>query len=175
MALVRKLLDKLYDVCGYIAAAFMVGIAVAIVAQILSRMWRVTLDSTEAAGFCLAAATFFGLAHTFRHGGHVRITLLTGQLSPRVRHGIEIMNCLLGTVVVGFLGWHFSLLVIQSHRFNDISPGLLAMPFWIPQLGVAIGIVVFAIALIDELVWLLSGKPPRYEMPPEVDLDNPVA
>lgn len=168
-------MNRLYDVCGYIAAGFMVGIAVAIIAQILARMRGVTLDSTEAAGFCLAAATFFGLAHTFRHGAHVRITLLTNQLPAAVRHWVEILNCLLGTVVVGFLGWHFSLLVIQSYQFNDVSPGLLAMPFWIPQLGVAIGIVVLAIALIDELLWLLSGRPQRYDTPSEVDLDNPVA
>ena len=168
-------MDRLYDMCGYIAAGFMVGIAVTIIAQIVSRLWRVTLDSTEAAGFCLAAATFFGLAHTFRRGGHVRITLLTHSLPSAVRRWVEIFNCLLGAIVVSFLAWHVSLLVIQSYRFNDISPGLLAMPFWIPQLGTALGIIVFAIALIDELIWLLSGKTHRYEMPAEVDLDNPVA
>ena len=173
--MLRKTLDRLYDACGYIAAAFMVGIALTIIAQILSRMVRITLDSTEAAGFCLAAATFFGLAHTFRRGGHVRITLLTSQLPARVRHGVEVFNCLLGAVVVSFLGWHVSALAIQSWQFNDISPGLLAMPFWIPQLGAALGIIVFAIALIDELVWLLSGRTHRYETPAEVDLDNPVA
>ena len=168
-------MDRLYDMCGYIAAGFMVGIAVTIIAQIVSRLWRVTLDSTEAAGFCLAAATFFGLAHTFRRGGHVRINLLIATLSAKARHRVEVFNCLFGTIIMCFLGWHVSLMAIQSWRFNDISPGLLAMPFWIPQLGAAAGIIVFAIALIDELIWLLSGRPHRYEAPDEVDLDNPAA
>lgn len=153
----------------------MIGIAIAIVAQIVARMRGVTLDSTEAAGLCLAASTFFGLAHTFRRGAHVRINLFLDRLPARLRHRLEIFNCLLGAIVVSFLAWHVGQLALQSYQYNDISPGLLAMPFWIPQTGVAIGVSAFAIALLDELVWLLSGGRPRYEAPDEIGLDRPVA
>ena len=173
--MIRGVLDKFYEACGYLAAAFMVGIGLAIVAQIVGRMRGITLDATEAAGLCLAASTFFGLAHTFRRGGHVRINLLIDRLPEGWRHGVEILNCLLGTVVVSFLAWHVASLALQSREFNDISPGLLAMPFWIPQTGVAIGIAALAIAFIDELIWLLAGGKPRYEAPDEVELDRPVA
>lgn len=173
--MIRGALDKFYQACGYLAAAFMIGIAVAIVLQIVSRMRGVTLDATEAAGLCLAASTFFGLAHTFRRGAHVRISLIIDRFPPRFRHGVEIVNCLLGSVVVSFLAWHVAQLALQSYEYNDISPGLLAMPFWIPQTGVAIGVIAFAIALIDELFWLLTGGRPRYEAPDEIGLDKPVA
>ncbi|PZN98857.1 MAG: TRAP transporter substrate-binding protein DctP [Hyphomicrobiales bacterium] len=173
--MLRAFLDKLYDCCGYIAAVFMISIAAAILAQILSRMRGVTLDATEMAGLCLAASTFFGLAHTFRRGSHVRIDLIVGRLPKALRHKVEIFNCLLGAVVVSFLGWHVAGLAIQSYQFNDVSPGLLALPFWIPQTGVAAGIIVFAVALIDELVWLLRGNAPHYQAPDDVGLDRPVA
>jgi TRAP-type C4-dicarboxylate transport system permease small subunit len=172
---IRKALEGFYEVCGYLAAAFMVGIGLAIVAQILARMRGVTLDGSEAAGLCLAASTFFGLAHTFRRGGHVRINLLVDRLPERWRRPVEIANCLLGTVVVSFLAWHIGSLALQSRAFNDVSPGLLAMPFWIPQTGVTIGVTALAIAFVDELIWLLGGGRPRYEAPPEVELDRPVA
>jgi TRAP-type C4-dicarboxylate transport system permease small subunit len=172
---VRDFLDKLYHYCGYISAIFLVGIAVSIVAQIICRMRGITFDATEAAGLCLAASTFFGLAHTFRRGAHVRINLLIDRLPARARHAAEILNCLLGSVVVSFLGWNVSALALQSYQFNDISPGLLAIPFWIPQTGVAIGTIVLAIAFIDELIWLLGGGKPRYEAPDEIGLDQPVA
>jgi TRAP-type C4-dicarboxylate transport system permease small subunit len=172
---IRAILDKFYEACGYVAAAFMVGIGLAIVAQITGRMRGVTLDATEAAGLCLAASTFFGLAHTFRRGGHVRINLFVDRLPERWRRGVEIVNCLLGTVVVSFLAWHVGALALQSREFNDISPGLLAMPFWIPQTGVTIGIAALAIAFVDELLWLLTGGKPRYEAPDEIALDRPVA
>lgn len=173
--MIRGLLDKFYQACGYLAAAFMIGIAVAIVAQIIARMRGVTLDATEAAGLCLAASTFFGLAHTFRRGAHVRINLIVDRLPVRFKRQVEIANCLLGAVVVSFLAWHVSQLAIQSYQYNDISPGLLAMPFWIPQTGVAVGVIAFAVALFDELVWLLAGGRPRYEAPDEIGLDKPVA
>lgn len=173
--MLRAFLDKLYLGCGYIAAAFMVGIALTIVAQMVARLRGVTLDATEAAGMCLAASTFFGLAHTFRSGSHVRINLIVDRLPQGLRQPVELFNCLLGTVVVGYLAWHVGHLALQSHEFNDVSPGLLAMPFWIPQAGVAFGIAVLAIAFVDELVWLLQGGRPRYEAPDEIALDKPVA
>ena len=83
--MIRGVLDKFYEACGYLAAAFMVGIGVSIVAQIVARMRGVTLDATEAAGLCLAASTFFGLAHTFRRGGHVRIK---GDVSSQFLSGL---------------------------------------------------------------------------------------
>ncbi len=171
----RAALDKLYDLCGYIAAVFLVGIAASIVAQIIYRLRGITFDATEAAGLCLAASTFFGLAHTFRRGAHVRINLLVDRLPQRFRQPVEILNCLIGTAVVSFLAWNVIALAIQSYQFNDVSPGLMAVPFWIPQAGVAFGITVLAIAFIDELIWLLRGGKPRYEAPDEIGIDQPVA
>ena len=61
---------------GYLAAIFLAVIALTIIAQILGRFINVTIDSTETAGFSLAALTFFGLAYTFRSGEHIRVTLI---------------------------------------------------------------------------------------------------
>ena len=173
--MLRSVLDRLYLYCGYLAAAFMVGIGLCILAQILWRVGGRTLDATEASGFCLAASIFFGLAHTLRHGAHVRINLLTSKLPARWRHGADILNALLGTAVTGFLAWNLWLLTLQSFNFRDVSPGLLAMPMWIPQSGAAIGVSALAIALLDELFWLIGGGASRCETPDEVDLDVPVA
>lgn len=173
--MVRSVLDSFYLLCGYLAAAFMVGIAGCILAQIVWRMRGLTLDATEASGFCLAAATFLGLAHTLRHGSHVRINLLTSRLPGRLRHRMNILNCLLGAVVAGYLAWNVSLLAVQSFNFHDVSPGLLAMPMWIPQTGAALGVTALAIALLDELMWLIGGRDSRCDSLEEVDLDAPVA
>jgi len=40
----------------------------------------------------------------------------------------------------------------QSHVFNDISTGNDATPLWLPQIAMALGTVVLAIAFVDELV-----------------------
>ncbi|MDR5902459.1 TRAP transporter small permease [Halomonas icarae] len=159
----RRTLDRLYDAAGYLAALFLVGILVTIVIQLVCRILGVTFEATEAAGFCMAAATFFGLAHTFRAGSHVRITLTLDRLPRHARRVVEIVNCTVAGVAVVFLSWHIIALMVQSYRFQDVSPGLLAIQFWIPQAGVALGVTLFATALLDELVSMLRGHTPSYD------------
>ncbi len=173
--MIRVVLDRLYLYSGYLSAIFLVGIAVAILAQIIGRLMGVTVDAAEAAGLCLAASTFFGLAYTFRNGAHVRIRLVVDRLPWSVRRPVEIFNCVLAGAAVCFLAYHFIQFVWQSYTFHDITPGLLAMPFWIPQFGVAAGIVFLAIAILDELVWIAMGGRPRTDSAEDAALDKPVA
>jgi len=171
----RVVLDRVYLYSGYVSALFLVGIVLSIIAQIIGRMQGKTIDATEVAGLCLAASTFFGLAHTFRRGAHVRIRLLIDRLPRSSRRPVEIFNCLLAAGAVCFLAWNMILFALQSFEFNDISPGLLAIPFWIPQAGVATGITLFAIAIIDELLWIAWGGRPRTDEAEDTSLDKPVA
>jgi TRAP-type C4-dicarboxylate transport system, small permease component len=171
----RAILDRIYLYAGYVSALFLVGIALSIIAQIGGRMMGKTIEATEVAGLCLAASTFFGLAHTFRNGAHVRIRLLINRLPWNSRRPIEILNCLLASGAVCFLAWNMILFALQSFEFNDISPGLLAIPFWIPQAGVAAGIALFAIAIIDELLWIALGGQPRTDAAEDSGLDKPAA
>src|SRR6478735_4712287 len=49
-----------------------------------------------------------------------------------------------------------------AHTFKQ---GVIAVPLWIPQLGYSGGIVILFIAFVDELVHVLRGFAPRYELP----------
>lgn len=159
--MIRRILDKLYALSGFLAGLCLIGIGVTIVIQIVARFFGKTVDSTESAGLLLAATTFFGLAHTFREGGHVRITLAIDALSVRSRRIVEVFNFSIAASAACFLAWHLIGLAFQSYRYNDVSPGLLAIPFWIPQAAAAAGVCLFAIAILDGLFWTLSGRPPR--------------
>lgn len=169
--MVGKTFAWLFNAAGSLAALFIAGIALSIVVQIACRFVGVTFDSTELAGFCLAAATFLGLAHTFHAGGHVRITLLIERLPRTMQRRAEIANCVIAGAATAILGWHALALAIQSFRFNDISPGLLAIPFWIPQAGMALGVVLLTAAILEELFSVLRGRSPRHI----ADASRPVA
>ena len=45
-----------------------------------------------------------------------------------------------------------------SHEFHDISTSSDATPLWIPQIAMAVGTVVLAIAFVDELVLELLNQ-----------------
>lgn len=160
--LARRLLDGLYLWSGYVSAVFLVAIALTIIAQIIGRFFGVAIDSTESAGFSLAASTFFGLAYTFRHDGHIRVTLLIRLASGRLGKWIELWSVGFCAAAMGYLTyWSFDL-VYFSYVFGDISPGLLAVPFWIPRSAMAIGSLILTIALIDDFIGILRGAVPSY-------------
>ena len=46
----------------------------------------------------------------------------------------------------------------QSLQFNDISTGNDATPLWIPQIAMALGTVILAVAFLDELVLEWQGR-----------------
>jgi len=160
---VRALLDKLYLLSGFLAGMFLAGIAITIVAQIVGRFVGLVVDATELAGFLMAASTFFGLAYTLKSGTHVRVTLALMGLRKPVRHIVEVVALLVGVTASAYFSYFAILFVIQSYKFGDISPGLLAIPFWIPQLSMAIGAALLTLAFVDELLILLTGGTPGYD------------
>ncbi|HET7414009.1 MAG TPA: TRAP transporter small permease [Pararhizobium sp.] len=167
----RRLLDKTYLWSGYIAAFCLASIAVSIILQVVGRFLGWVVDSTEVAGFLLAASSFFALAHTFRSGSHVRVTLLINRLTGGRRRITETFCCGAAAFMVCYLAYHSVLLVLRSYRFGDISPGLVAMPFWIPQSAMAVGLILLAVALIDEMIAVWRGATPSYTANEDVALD----
>ena len=139
------------------------AIALTIVAQICGRLVGVTIDSTETGGFSLAATTFLGLAYTFKSGTHVRVNLLIRHASGAAARIVELWCTGVGTVAIGYFAWQTVNMVYDSWRFGDLSVGLLAIPIWIPQSAMALGLVILAIAFADEFCRIAAGRIPAYE------------
>ncbi|MDB5591923.1 TRAP transporter small permease [Enterovirga sp.] len=159
-----RILDRFYSLGIVLAAVFMVLIAALTLSQVVGRMIGVVIpDAGDLAGYAMAAATFLALAHTFRSGGHIRVNLLLIHVSRRLRHALECW-CLAFLTVVGGLFAAFSIkLVMDSYAFGDVSTGMMPVPLWIPQISMALGAVLFEIAVIEELVRVIRGEEPRYE------------
>ena len=102
------------------------------------------------------------MAHAFKHGDFVRVTLLLERMGERQRRSFEIGALLIGTVATAYLAWSASLFTYESWEFNDMAQGLLALPLWIPQLSFALGSILLWVALVDELIIVLNGGLPTY-------------
>ncbi len=155
----RKLLDALYDGAAWLAALFMVALLIAVLLSIGGREFNFHVKGTDAyAGYFMAAAGFLALAHTFKRGEHIRVTLLLSALSPAWRRPMELWALACSAVLSGVLAFYAARLVWQSHAFNDISTGNDATPLWLPQLGMAIGTLILFIAFVDEFMLELQGR-----------------
>ena len=155
----RKTLDALYDGAAWLAALAMVGMLAMVLLSVLSRQLHFHVPGTDAyAGYLMAATGFLALAHTLKRGEHIRVTLLLQVLSPRARRALEVWALAAATVLASLIAFYSLRLVWQSHTFNDISTGNDATPLWLPQLSMAIGTAILAIAFVDELVLELRGR-----------------
>ena len=156
----RLFLNRFFDASGYLAGLFMIGTLLAVLSSIFGRFIpALEVHGADAyAGYCMAASAFLALASTLRRGEHIRVTLILNRLPPAARHGLDLFCHLAALAVSSTLAWFSIHLVRQSLVFNDISTGLDATPLWIPQLGMAIGTSVFAVAFAVDLVDLLAGR-----------------
>ncbi len=160
----KRLLAWFYNLCGVLAGVLMIATGGLVLASALVRPFGgVVPDANALAGFCFAAMIFLGLAPTLRNGGHIRVSLILGQVPPRARHGMELWCLTVTLLLVGYLAYWMVHLTIASWRFGDVSPGVLAVPLWIPQAAMAVGAVAMAVALLDNLMTVIRGGEPDYE------------
>ena len=155
ITLLRLVLDRLYLYSGYLAAVFLVIILLLIVAQMIAR-WSGAMipGGADYAGYCMASASFFAFAYALNNGNHIRVTLLLNTLGRFRRIG-EIWCFGIGTALAFYWTYFAIKATYWSHFLDDVSQGQDATPLWIPQLSMAIGSVVFTIALFDNFVRIL--------------------
>jgi len=159
----RRILDFLYDAAGYLAAFFVFAIFVAMIAQTVLRELSLPTGGTDDLVSWLCAGAFFlALAHSFRHGDFVRVTLLIERLGSGARRGLEVVALAIAAVFTGYLAWWAVRYVYESWQYKEMSQGVIIVPIWIPQLSFSVGALLLFIAVIDELVAVLRGAKPSY-------------
>jgi TRAP-type C4-dicarboxylate transport system permease small subunit len=165
---VRRWLDLLYDLSGALAAVCLAGIGVVMLAQAVGReMGMLLRGADDIAAWLCGASAFLGLAHTFRRGELVRVALWVGMLKGRTRWIAEVFALTVTVVFVAYAALAVSRFVFQSWEMNEINQGLLQIPIWIPQASLVVGMCIFLVAVIDELIVVLRGKKPAYQLAEE--------
>lgn len=173
----RCLLNTIYKASGVLAAACLASIGLLVLAQVVCRIINgiaksmsgeslglVVPSVAEFAAFLLVASAFLGLAYSMRHGSHIRVSLLMQKLSVQAKRKVEIFCLLTGFLLTAFCSWHVVLLVLDSWQFHEQSYGVISVSLWWVQLPMALGLVILAIALLDDLIAVLGGKGASYSL-----------
>ena len=108
LKILDKNLKKIYILSGFIAAGFLILIALFILVGISSRIFGFYIRGlAEYSGYSMAAASFFALSYTFVEGGHIRITLFLEKVgeAKKKHHGIMVFD------VRHLFFWIFSILL----------------------------------------------------------------
>ena len=156
---INKSLNNLYNFSGYIAAFFLILIAVFILTGIASRMFGFYIRGlAEYSGYSMAASSFFALSYTFYDKAHIRITLFLEKLKPLNKKLAEIWCLFVATIFSGFLAFYFTKMTYISIKFEERSEGADEILIWIPQSSVALGSIIFFICVFHHLINSVLGK-----------------
>lgn len=160
----RRALELLYRGSGLLAGFFLVAIAALTAVQIVGRELGLPASSyDDFAGFSLAATSFLGLAWTFRANEHIRMTIVLHHARGRARRALELISLACAAFLVGVFAWYGCDMTLTSYQLHDVSQGLVAVPLWIPQSGMAAGLAILFVALVDDLVCALRGGATSYD------------
>jgi len=164
----RRFLDRLYDGAGVAAAVAIAAICALMLAQAFGREAGILIRGAEdiVAWLC-AACAFLALGHTFRNGDLVRVGVFLDRLPERARWYGELTALGVTALFSVYMLWAVTRFVYDSYAFNEVAQGLIRVPIWIPQLSLVIGIAIFLVAVIDELVTVLRKQKPSYQLAEE--------
>jgi TRAP-type C4-dicarboxylate transport system permease small subunit len=173
----RRFLDGLYRLSLAAAALCLVLILLIVLIQVIFNLvdrvmqWNGAVplgllipSYAEISGYLLAAASFLALAGAFRKAAHIRVTLFLRRFSPPWRRAAEATALGLAFAVALYLAFFLGRLTWQSLSYGDLSPGLLPIPLWLPQSVMCLGVVMLAVAVLDDWLAALRGRDPAYRL-----------
>jgi TRAP-type C4-dicarboxylate transport system permease small subunit len=169
----RQFLDRVYLTAGWLSAACFVTICLMVTAQLAGRIVDgimrlagvtpygfVVEGLAEIAGYLLASASLLALGLALKSASHIRITILLGALGPRARWYFELLAIGVSLAFAAYMTGRMTLLAYDSWVYNEVSFGLVPVKLAWPQAAMALGLLVFTVALLDELfITITHGKP----------------
>ncbi len=155
----HKASDRLYNYAGYASAACIFLIFATTMVQMVTRYLGINLNGLSSyAGYFMAASTFLGLPYALMHGSHIRIETISKLLGPK-RFYLDLFAFGVGMLIAIWFARYACSMVYTTLILNDVSTDMDATPLWIPQATMAIGVGLFAIAMVDNfLTLLLTGE-----------------
>ena len=159
----RAGLDAVYMAAAVLGAVCVALICVLMVFQSLGREFGLNTGATnDIVSWLCAAAAFFTMAHAFKHGDFVRVTLLLETVKPKTRRAMELVSLFIALLAVAYLAWWACRFTYQSYEFKELAQGLLPLPIWIPQSSFALGSLLLLVAVLDEFVIVVRGGVPSF-------------
>jgi TRAP-type C4-dicarboxylate transport system permease small subunit len=104
----------------------------------------------EIASFLQVLVIFWGLAHTWEVGGHIRVDLVTSHLPGGVQAGLRVVTLAVGVAFLAIVSWVTGLSALTAYRYGRVSTVML-YPIWIPMALIPTGLGLMTLAMLVTL------------------------
>jgi TRAP-type C4-dicarboxylate transport system permease small subunit len=163
-----RALDRVYAASGAAAALFLAAIAAIVLTQIAARLLGAkVVGADDFAAWSMAAAAFLALPQALMKDDHIRVSVVVQRLPAAAARAVDLAAEIIGFALSAWAAWSVVGFVATSYELHDVSQGELGAPLWIPQLSMAAGFFLLAVAFAERLVRLLSGARVAAALPDE--------
>ncbi|MCE7030025.1 TRAP transporter small permease subunit [Jiella avicenniae] len=117
----------------------------------------------EFVGYGVAACTFMALGYSLEHGNLIRVNLLLARLDGVGRRVVEAGCAALTLGLTSIFIWFFWIRVARNVARGTTSSSIAAVPMWIPEGFVLLGLCVFWLQVFAYFLRQVFDTPPPVE------------
>lgn len=139
---------------GFISSIATFGMMVLVVCNVCSRylLNRPITGTLEITESLLVVVIFLAVGITQYEGGHIRVTLLTRRMSPRMAHAANVLCMLCGALFFAWCAyatWYFAM---QSYSFDEHEWGSIVFPLYPIKFVIFAGMVMLAFQFLLDAI-----------------------
>ncbi|MBJ3775746.1 TRAP transporter small permease [Acuticoccus mangrovi] len=152
--MLKRILDGIFGVAAAIGDIAVAGMVIVMFSEIVMRQgFNTSLRvADEVSGYLLVSATFFGLSAAIRRGALFRFENVVTALPLGLKRIYERFLYLLAFGVGAVLFWRLYIYTARSFTRGVVSEGYYAIPVWLVQIAMPLGLAVMLLAILERLV-----------------------
>lgn len=155
-------MNRLYRCCGALSALLLLAMFVLIMSNVALRAFGFYINgASEYSGYLMAASFFLSLPYAMSTGRHLKVDLIEDMLPRPLKRLIPIWAAFAGSLAVAYWFYYSVRMTWFSYVFGERSEGSDALPLWIPQLFLALGLGLFLASLVHKFISALVQKEQR--------------
>jgi len=153
-----KVIDKLSEVSLKFSALLMLVVIVTTWYQVFARLSHIsTKGIVELGGYLLTWLSFLGIAYGLRKGRHIRVDIIYEHVSKKIQTIFLIIGNSICVVFSLIITWEGIKLIRMFYEIKEYSL-ILRIPLYIVYIAMPIGMILFAVEAIREIVLTVQKK-----------------
>lgn len=155
-----RILDRIEGALAAVAIVLLVVVTLSVCLEVVMRygfnaplVWVV-----ETGEYALLYITFLGTAWALRNGGHVRVDIILGLFSQRMRRVFGVISSGLGIVISLVLTIWGVVVTWDKFASSAYKPTVVEFPTWIVVIIIPIGSLFLGIRFLRNLVEYAKGE-----------------
>ncbi|MBU2510700.1 TRAP transporter large permease subunit [bacterium] len=155
---ITRVLDLASNSMGIVSCFAILAMVLMISYEVLSRYLfnEPTSWVTEYSLYILVGIAFLSAGYAHLCDSHIRVEILLNYLSEHRQRQLKQITAWLGFVFSVLATWQMIIFVHSEFEGGAKAWGLLATPLWIPEASIAVGLGVFSLALLSEILKINS-------------------